>query len=164
MDWLKSKTTILAVCFLALTCLEGYALMSVQKTMEEHMSSTENELRSMSENADAKLTNLASDVDVVTKQMNITTQELEEAHKTAARLKRENAELAKRLGQELSTKADSKTVLQLHDEATTKLNAVQQEASTKIDGVSGEVRGVRTDLDATRSDLRATREELANSK
>jgi chromosome segregation ATPase len=164
MEWLKSKTTILGVCFLALTCIEGYALMSVQRTMEEYLSSTENELRSMSENADAKLTSLASDVDVVAKRMKITTQELEAAHKTALKLKRENTEMAKRLGHELSTKADSKTVLQLHDEATTKLKAVQQEASMKIDGVSGEVRGVRTDLDATRSDLKATREDLANSK
>ena len=56
-------------------------------------------------------------------------------------------------------------------EATTKLNAVQQEATTKIDGITGEVKVVRTDLDATRtdlkttrSDLNATREEIANSK
>ena len=71
--------------------------------------------------------------------------------------------MAQRLKKEMATKADSKTVLKLHNEATTKLDAVQQEAATKINGISGEVKGVRTDLDSTRSDLNATREELANN-
>jgi chromosome segregation ATPase len=164
MEWLKSKITHLVICSLALIGLQGYALMTTRETMEEQLSSTENELRSMSERTDAKLTTIASDVDVVSKRMGITTQELEEAQGVASQLKEENAQMARRLRRELSTKADSKTVLKLHDEATDKLNAVQQEAAANINGVSGEVRGVRTDLDSTRADLNATREELANSR
>jgi len=72
--------------------------------------------------------------------------------------------MARRLRRELAEKADSKAVMKLHEDATNKLNAVQQEATTRIDGVSGEVKGVRTDLDATRADLSATRTDLANSK
>jgi chromosome segregation ATPase len=164
MDWLKSKTTIVSVCFLALVGIESYALVSVRQSMEEHINSTANELRSMYESTDAKLTSLASDVDVVSKKMGITADELEESQKAATVLKRENAQLTRRLHQELSTKADSETVLKLHNEATNKLNAVQQETNAKIDTVSGAVHGVRTDLDSTRSDLNATREDLANSK
>jgi Skp family chaperone for outer membrane proteins len=61
--------------------------------------------------------------------------------------------------------------MKFQQDATSKMNAVQQEASTKIDGITGEVHVVRTDLDttrtdlkATRADLTATREEVANSR
>lgn len=163
MEWLKSKAPIIALCSIALIALEGYAIISIKNSTEERMNSTENELRSMYESADSKLTDMASDLDVVTKKMGITAKELDEAQAVAAQLKQENAQMAKRLKQEMASKADSKTVLKLHNEATTKLDAVQQEATTKINGISGEVRGVRTDLDSTRSDLTATREELANN-
>jgi chromosome segregation ATPase len=163
MEWLKSKTPMVAICSLALIALEGYAIISIKNSTEERMTLTENELRSKYESADAKLTDMASDLDVVTKKMGITVQELEDAQKVAQQLKQENAQMANRLRREMATKADSKTVLKLHTEATNKLNAVQQEATAQINGVSGEVKGVRTDLDATRSDLNATKEELANN-
>src|SRR5499427_6907168 len=44
--------------------------------------------------------------------------------------------------------------------SVTKLNAVQQDTSNKLQGVSGEVQVVRTDLDATKSDLAKSRSEL----
>ncbi len=163
MEWLKSKASIIALCSIALIALEGYAIISIKNSTEERMNSTENELRSMYESADSKLTDMSSDLDVVTKKMGITAKELDEAQAVAAQLKQENAQMARRLKQEMASKADSKTVLKLHNEATTKLDAVQQEATTKINGISGEVHGVRTDLDSTRSDLNATREELANN-
>ena len=144
--------------------LEGYAIISIKNSTEERMNSTESQLRSMYEGADAKLTDMASDLDVVTKKMGITAKELDEAQAVAAQLKKENTQMAQRLKREMATKADSKTVLKLHNEATTKLDAVQQEAATKINGISGEVHGrTSTDLDSTRSDLNATREELANN-
>jgi len=81
MDWLKSKTTIVSVCFLVLVGIESYALVSVRQSMDEHINSTANELRSMYESTDAKLTSLASDVDVVSKRMGITADELEESQR-----------------------------------------------------------------------------------
>ena len=73
--------------------------------------------------------------------------------------------------QALNAKADSKAVVEFQKEATTKLDAVHQETTTKIDTINGDVKIVRSDLDAarndlstTRSDLNATREEVANSK
>jgi chromosome segregation ATPase len=135
--------------------------------MEERVSSIQNDYNE----ADEKLTMLASDLHIVTKRIGITTKELEESQALAKQLKQENAQLARRLRRELAAKADSKAVIKFQEDATTKLNAVQKEANTKIDGISGEVRGVRTDLDATRSDLnatrsdlKATREELANNR
>src|SRR5262245_36582922 len=171
MEWLKSKTTIVAFGSLALVALQGYIVMSMRSTLEERMNSIEGELRSMDQEADEKVMMLSSDLDLVTKKMGITEQELEQAQTVAKQLKQENTQLARRLRSELSTKADSKAVLKYQEEATNRLNAVHQEATSKIDGVTGQVRGVRTDLDAarvdinsTRTDLNATREELANNR
>ena len=164
MEYLKSKTAIVAFCCLALIGVLAYGMMSMRSSMEDRMNSMEDDLRSMYEHADEKLTMLASDLAVVTKKMGITTQELEQAQTLTKQLKQENAQIARRLQRELATKADSQAVMKFHEEATTKLNAVEQEAATKIDGVTGEVRGVRKDLDSTRSDLDATRADLANSK
>jgi chromosome segregation ATPase len=163
MDWLKSKTTILAICFLAIAGLEGYGLLSTRNTMEERLRSIEDS----SSKTDEKLTVLTSDIDVAAKKIGVTTQELEDAQKLAKQLKEENARVRRALG----GKADSKTVLAYQNETTSKINAVHQETTTKIDGINGDVQGVRTDLDATRndlkstrSDLNATRDEIANSR
>src|SRR5262249_5519104 len=92
MEWLKSKTPIVALCSLALIALEGYAIISIKKTTEDRMIATENELRSMYESTDAKLTDMMSDLDVVTKKMGITAQELEDAQSVAQQLKKDNAQ------------------------------------------------------------------------
>ncbi len=162
MEWLKSKTTIVGICCLAVVALQGYTMMSMRNTMEERVGAVENDYAA----ADEKITMLNSDLNVVSKKMGVTAQELEEAQAVALQLKQENAQLARRL----RAKADSKTVLKYHNDQTTQLNAVQQEATTKIDGITGEVRIVRADLDttrtdlkSTRSDLNATREEMANN-
>jgi len=160
MDWQKSKTSIVAICCLAVIGIQGYAMMSMRNSMEERVSSIEGNYAAV----DEKLTALTSDLGVVTKRIGLTAQELEEAQAQSKQLKTENAQLAQRLRRQLAAKADSKTVMKLQEEATTRLNEVHQDTSTKIDGITGEVRVVRTDLDATRSDLNLTREELANSR
>ena len=164
MDWPKSKTTIVAVCFLlAIAGLQGYAVLTMRNSMAGRLRSIE------VQNAQAgeKITMLTSDLDVVAQRLGVTTQELTDAQNLAKQLKQENA----RMRRSLDAKADSKAVVQFQKEASTKLDAVHQEATTKIDTINGDVKLVRSDLDttrtdlsATRSDLNATREEMANSK
>src|SRR4029077_16888464 len=110
----------------------------------------------------AKSDQLASDLDVVAKRIGITAQELEKAHAIAEQLKQENVRTAQKLHSEIASKADSQIVTQFRDEAATKLAEVQQDASTKIGAVSGDVQGVRTDLDATRQDLASSRKEISD--
>ena len=170
MDWQKSKTTIVAVCFLAITGIQGFAMLSMRDAMNERLGSIESNYTQV----DEKMTALTSDLDVVAKRLGVTSQELQDAQEIAKQLKQENSKMR----QALVAKADSKAVVEFQKEATTKLNAVQQEATTKIDTINGEVQVVRTDLDATRSDLvlarsdlnstrsdlNATRDEVANSR
>jgi hypothetical protein len=160
MEWLKSKTTLVVGGCLALIGLQGYGTMSMRNTMEERMSSVERELQSMHNQDSAKVAQLTSDLDVVTKRMGITSQELEESQAIAEQLKKDNAQTTQRLRRELASKVDAKAINQVREEAATKLNAVQQDTSTRIQGVSGEVQVVRTDLDATKSDLEKSRSEL----
>ena len=164
MEWLRSKTTLVVGGLVALIGLQGYGMMSMRGSIEERVGTMERELQSLRETDSAKLTKLAADLEVISKAMGVTTQELDEANALAQKLRQENAQTAQRLRRELAEKADSKAVVRYHEDATNKLNAVQQEATLKIDGVTGEVKTVRTDLDSTRSDLNATREDLANSK
>jgi chromosome segregation ATPase len=160
MEWLKKQTIILGICCLAVMGFEGYALMQIRNTMDERISSVEDDNAA----ADEKITMLTSDLDVVNKKMGVTAKELEDAQALTKQLKHENEQLARQLRSGLASKADSKVVMKLQKDATTKMDAVQQETTTKIDGITGDVKTVRTDLDATRSDLKATREEVANSR
>jgi len=161
MDWLKSKTTLVAGGCLALIGLQGYGMMSMRSTMEERVASVERELQTTQKQDNAKLTQLSTDLDVVVKRMGITSQELQQANAIAEKLKQENAQTAQRLRREIAAKADSKAVIQLKEEATNRLTEVQQEASTKIASVSGDVQVVRTDLDVTREDLANSKKDLS---
>jgi len=145
---------------LALIGLQGYGMMSMRGTMEDRVAAVEHELQSMHNQDNSKISQLSSDLDVVTKRMGITAQELQQSHALAQQLKQENAQTAQRLRRELAAKADTKAVLQFREEATNKLTEVQQEASTKIAGVTGDVQVVRTDLDATREDLASSKKDL----
>jgi chromosome segregation ATPase len=170
MTWLKSKTTIVAVCFFVVAGIQGYGLMSVRTVMDERITS----LEEGNVKADERMADLSMDLDVVAEKVDITELDLQDAQATTKQLKRENAELRR----VLAAKADSKSVLELQNDTKTRISTVHQDATTKIDGVSGDVKGVRTDLDvtrndlkvarsdldATRSDLKATRDEVASSR
>jgi len=152
MDWLKSKTTIVALCILAIVGVQGFALMTMRSSVTERLTSLEDE----NAQADEKMTVLTSDLDVVAKRLGVTTNELKDAQDLAKQLKQENA----RMRTALKEKADSKAVADYQKEASTKLDAVHQETSSKIDTINGDVKLVRTDLDATRNDLNAARSDL----
>ena len=83
MEWLKSKTIMIAGGCLALIGLQGYGIMSMRNTMDERVSSVERELQSMHNQDNAKVTQLATDIDTITKRMGITTQELQQANELA---------------------------------------------------------------------------------
>ncbi len=156
MEWLKSKITIVVVCFLAVAGLQGYGLLSMRSTMEERFNSIDRDYAT----AGVRMTVLSSDLDVIVKKLGVTEQELQDAQELAAQLKLENA----RVRRSLTAKADSKAVIEFQKEATTRIETVHQEATTKIDGITGDVKGVRTDLDETRSDLKTTRSDLSATR
>ena len=161
MNWLKSKTAMIAGGCLAIIGLQGYGMMSMRSTMDERIRTVENDMQEMQKQNNSTLTKLASELQVVTKNIGINEQEMQNAQ---VKLQRDNSQITKRLRKEIAGKADSKTVMQYRDETTNKLTEYQQDTTTKFAGVSGDIQGVRTDLNSTRNDLNATRDDLANSK
>jgi chromosome segregation ATPase len=160
MDWLKSKTTLVAGSCLALIGFQSYGMVSMRNTMEERVRSVERELQSARNQDNAKVAQLAADFDLMTKRIGITSQDLQSANSFAEQLKQENAQMAQRLRREMSAKADAKAMLKYHEESNNKLTEVQQDATTKIAGITGDVQVVRTDLDATREELASSKRDL----
>jgi hypothetical protein len=161
MEWLKSKTTMIAGGCLALLGLQGYGVMSMRSTIDERIGSIEHQLQGIQTDDHAKMAQLASELEKVTKRIGANAQELEDAQDLADKLKRENAQATQRLRRELASKADAKTVSQLRDEANSKLSEFQQDSNAKFAGVSGDVQSVRTDLNSTREDLANSKRDLS---
>ena len=162
MNLFRSTTAKVFIACFALIGLQAYGFMSLHHTFQDRMSALENQVQDVKSAGSAKSDQLASDLDVVTKRIGITAQELEKAHTVAEQLKQENAKTAQKLHTEIASKADSQIVTQFRDEAANKLAEVQQDATSKIGVVSGDVQGVRTDLDATRQDLASSRKDITD--
>jgi chromosome segregation ATPase len=159
MHWLKSRTVIVLGC-LALVGLQAYGLMSVRGTLNERIAELEQEMQTVQSQDSTRISQLSSELDVVTDRMGITAQELQQAHTITAQLKQENARATQRLRNELAAKADAKAVNEFREEATTRLIEVHQDATTKIGAVTGEVQVVKTDLDQTREELVNSRNDM----
>jgi len=164
MDWLKSKrTAVIGVC-VALIAFQGYGFVSMRSALENRMSSLERDMQEVRGLNSSKVSQLASDLNVVTNRMGVTMQELQQARSMTEALKQEHARTAQRLRSQLAAKADSRLVSQVQQEASTKLAEVQQDATTKFTAVSGEVQVVRTDLDTTREELASNRKDITDVK
>lgn len=161
MNWLTSKTAAIGAVCLAFVGLQGYGFVSMRSALEDRMGSIEREVQTARSQDNSKMTQLASDLDVVTNRMGITVTELQQARSLAEQLKQEHAKTAQRLRSELAAKADAKLVSQVREEATNKLQEVQQDTTNKFGVVNGEVQTVKTDLDATKQDLAASRKDLS---
>jgi len=107
---------------------------------------------------------MASDIEVMTKRVGITSQELDSSRKFAERLKAEQEKADEQLASEIATKASTTDVAAVRQEATSKAAEVQQVAETKIGNVSGEVKTVAASLESTRKDLADSRRDITDVK
>jgi chromosome segregation ATPase len=153
-----------AVCLILIGGV-GYSAYSTRNNLEQRIATLEQELNDQINQVKTNATDIASDVEVVTKRLGVTTQELDNSRKFAERLRadqeRAQAQIAS-AASELATKANATDVTEARQEASTKLAEVQQSADSKIGNVSGEVTKVAANLDATRADLAASRREISD--
>lgn len=142
----------------------GYSSYTTRTALEQRISSLEHQLNDQIKAVKTNATDIASDVEVVTKRLGVTAQELDASRRFAEKLRAEQEQAKEQLASELATKADSlaSDVAAVRQEATTKLAEVQQTADAKIGNVSGEVKTVAANLDATRADLAASRREIVD--
>src|SRR5262249_19160952 len=131
MNWINSKTAIAGGCF-ALIALQGYGWMSMRSTVDDRMASVEQQVQSVRSQDESKISQLSASLDAITQRMGTTSEELKESQALAEKLKQENTQTAQKLRREIATKADVRTMKQLHEEATTKLTEVQQDTTAKF--------------------------------
>jgi len=154
----------IAVCLLLIAGV-GYASYSTRTTLEQRIANLEQQLNDQLEAVKTNATDIASDVEVVTKKLGVTTQELENSRKFAERLRADQERAQEQLAStasELANKANAADVAEARQEASTKISEVQLSADSKIGNVSGEVTKVAANLDATRADLAASRREISD--
>jgi chromosome segregation ATPase len=161
----RQNNTILiigiAACLLLIAGV-GYSSYSTRTALEQRISALEQELNDQINAVKTNATDIASDVDVVTKRLGVTATELENSRKFAEKLRADRERAEAELANELATKANSTDVAAVREEATTKLAEVQQSADTKIGSVSGEVKTVAASLETTRADLAASRRDITD--
>jgi hypothetical protein len=165
---------VLVVALVAIGVV-AYGQYSGKAALEARIASLESQLQASTQKNSVELqnlqkadTSLASDIEVVTKRVGVTGQELASARKFAEKL-RQDAELAKeQLATELATKASASevaaNVAAAREEAANKVAEVQKSADTKISGVSGEVKTVASNLEATNRDLAESKRALVDVK
>ena len=154
----------IAVCLVLIAGI-GYSSYSTRTALEQRIASLEQELNDQIKAVKTNANDIASDVDVVTKRLGVTTQDLDKSRKFAEQLRADQERAKEQLAStanELATKANATEVAQVRQEASSKLAEVQQSADTKIGSVSGEVTKVAANLDATRADLAASRREISD--
>jgi chromosome segregation ATPase len=143
----------------------GYNGYSTRTTLEDRISTLEKHLSEQSDQlkeANKHAADMASDIQVVTKRVGVTGQELDASRKFAEKLKAEQEKADQQLASELATKASTTDVAAVRQEATTKVAEVQQVAETKIGAVSGDLKKTDARLDATTKDLADSRRELTD--
>src|SRR5262249_27000339 len=121
------------------------------------LQSTTHELDEFRSSSKEQATEMASNMEILTQRLGVTTGDLEKARQQfAQRIKQHQEMVEQKLATELAAKASSSDVDTLRQEATTKLAAVQEvqkDADTKIGNVSNEVTVVKQDLVAARRDF-----------
>ncbi|HEX4997931.1 MAG TPA: hypothetical protein VFY29_06885 [Terriglobia bacterium] len=139
----------------------------------------------LNQQAQKDATEMASDLDVVTRKVGVTTQELEKSRKIAEQLREQQerarqeqqrlaeeqertrsqaSELAKQVEGKASRTEVAADVNAARQEAASRVADVQRAADTKIGAVSGEVKNVATNLETTRKDLADSRRDLVDVK
>jgi len=140
---------VLAAINLVLVLALGYALFSMKGTLADRIAAVDSTTQQAQTKNQKKMTDLASDVELINKRVGVTSTELTRARETAQTLRRQQEEAAKELASQLATKANSTDVDGWRQESTTKLTALKQDS----DAVSGEVTGIKKDLVATREEF-----------
>jgi chromosome segregation ATPase len=146
----------------------GYNAYSTHTNFEERVAFLEHQLADQTDQMKSvkkRATDMGSDIELVTKKLGVTTQDLDASRKFAEKLLADQERAKEQLASEIATKASTSDVAAVRQEATTKVAEVQQNvqnADAKIGTVSGEVKTVAAHLDATRADLADSRREITD--
>jgi hypothetical protein len=149
----------------------AYTQHSAKSELEQRVATLESQVHDEVMKLQAADTAIKSDVDVVTKHVGVTDQELASARALAEKLRKdhektqaEQAQLASVVAKKADSEEVAANVAAARAEAASKVAEAQKDSDTKITSVSGEVKTVATNLETTRQDLAASRRDLVDVK
>jgi septal ring factor EnvC (AmiA/AmiB activator) len=124
----------------------AYANYSTQSRMSQDLTKQQEQNRILSaqlDQANSRIADLKSQVEITTQRMGLTQSELAQAKSRAEAIRKEQQTSDQKL--------------------TTQIGQVQKESEEKIGAVATEVGGAKKDIEATKSDLEATKGKLERS-
>ena len=137
----RANTVLIVLLVITLIAVGAvaYGQFSGRTALESRIATLEGNLQEQVVKLQQSTTSLASDLDVVTKRIGVTDQELASARKFAERLRVEQEQAKQQLATELATKASATEVSNVaekvdaaREETATKVAEVQKAADTKI--------------------------------
>jgi hypothetical protein len=161
---------VLIVCAVSILGL-GYSLYSTRSSFEGRVAelqamidATTRELTDFRASSEGQTTEIVSNVDLLTKRIGVTADDLQKARQQLAqRMKQQQEMVEQKLVTELAAKASTTDVETMRQESATKLAAVQQDANTKFGTVNNDVTVVKQDLASTRRDLSRDLTDVKNA-
>jgi len=138
--------TILFVVLIAGLAVLGVAGYATQSRISQDLSKQQDQNRILTaqlDQANARIADLKSQVEITTHRMGLTQSELAQAKSRAETIRKEQQESDQKL--------------------TAQIGQVQKESDEKIGAVATEVGGAKKDIETTRSDLEATKGKLERS-
>ncbi len=156
----KSKGIAFLIGGLLLAALPFYATHTLHNELDERIRVIERDIEERHSQNRANMDKIMDQLGAVAERVDITVRDVKQDRKIAETLKSEHRQATQQLRSRLDSSA--KDLDQFKQEAVSKLEAVQQDTTTRFGTVSGEVQNVRTDLDATKTDLMASRREIGD--
>jgi chromosome segregation ATPase len=154
---------VLTVAIIAIA-LVAYAQYSLEGKLEQNAT----QLSTKVENLQKADTSLASDIEVVTRKVGVTGQELASARKFAEKVRQDAEDAKAQLASEIEKKANASevaaNVAAAREEAAAKVADVQKTSDAKIGTVSNDVKTVASNLEATNKDLAESKRALVDVK
>jgi predicted nucleic acid-binding Zn-ribbon protein len=139
-------SVLFGVVFVVLAAV-GFFVYTSQSKLSQDLSKAQEQnkvLTTQLEQANSRLADLKSVVEVTQKKVGMTAAEVAQAKGRAESIRKEQIAADKKL--------------------STQLTAVQSESNEKIGAVASEVGGAKKDIEATRNDLEATKAKLESTK
>jgi len=143
----------------------GYNGYSTRTSLEDRIGTLEKQVADQTDQLKAvkkHANDMTSDIDVMTKRVGVTAQELDTSRKFAQKLKADEENAQEQLASQIATKASTSDVAAVRQEASSKVAEVQQVAESKIGNVSSDVKKVDARVDATNKDLADSRRQLTD--
>ena len=139
------------VATLVIVALIGYNLSSTKGSLNDQISQLQGEMARMRADQDAKVSDVAAELDAVSRTSGTTVQELDLSRKNTEKLRQDQEKAKIALAQDLA---------KARLEAANGISQLQQDAESKFGEVNGQVKDVATGLDTAKQDMNRLHQDL----